>query len=245
MGKRAKALIGTAACVVLLGGAAILVAPTIYRTYFVEPAAEAPSLSADDAALSPAQSAPLDAATLQGEWSVGDGSYAGYRVDEVLNGTPVTVTGRTDEVSGSLTVEGQTLTAAQFTVDVASIETDSSQRDNYFRTQVAGVSAHPTATFTLTTPLTVTELPASGEVIEQTLSGDLTLAGVTHPVTFTAQLRALPAEQSGGRVTAEIAGQIPITFADFGMQSPNLGFVSVEPTGVVEFSLSLQGPTAP
>ena len=46
---------------------------------------------------------------------------AGYRVAEVLNGTDVTVTGRTDEVSGTLTAGGQTVTQASFTVDVASI----------------------------------------------------------------------------------------------------------------------------
>ena len=100
----------------------------------------------------------------------------------------------------------------------------------------------PTATFTLTSPLTIDSVPASGEVTEQTLSGDLTLAGVTKPVSVTVQLRALAASSGGNDGTVEIAGQIPITFADFGMTAPNLGFVSVEPTGTVEFSLSLERP---
>jgi hypothetical protein len=37
----------------------------------------------------------------------------------------------------------------------------------------------------------------------------------------------------------QVAGSIPITFADFGVEAPNLGFVSVEPDGFVEFSLTI------
>lgn len=242
MGKRAKALIITAAGVILVGGAAAFIAPVIYRDYFVEPAATAPKLSADDSTLQAESGAALDPAAFAGEWEVGDDSYAGYRVAEVLNGTDVTVTGRTDKVSGTLTAEGQTITQASFSVDVASIATDNPSRDDYFRGQVAQVSAHPTATFTLTDPLTIDRVPASGEVTEHTLNGELTLAGVTKPVSVTVQLRALAPEAGSSDGTVEIAGQIPITFADFGMTAPNLGFVSVEPTGSVEFSLSLDRP---
>nr|WP_245542796.1 hypothetical protein [Pseudoclavibacter soli] len=35
------------------------------------------------------------------------------------------------------------------------------------------------------------------------------------------------------------AGSIPITFADFGVTAPSLGFVSVEDHGEVEFLLNL------
>ena len=243
MGKRAKALIITAAGVILVGGVAAFAAPVIYRDYFVEPAATAPKLSASDTTLQSASGAPLDPAAFAGDWTVGKDSYAGYRVAEVLNGTDVTVTGRTDEVSGTLTAGGQTVTQASFTVDVASIATDNPSRDDYFRDEVVHASEHPTATFTLTSPLTIEKVPASGEVTEQTLSGDLTLAGVTKPVSVTVQLRALAAGEGSDSGSVEIAGQIPITFADFGMTAPNLGFVSVDPTGSVEFSLSLERPT--
>ncbi len=199
--------------------------------------------SASDTTLQSASGAPLDPAAFAGDWTVGKDSYAGYRVAEVLNGTDVTVTGRTDEVSGTLTAGGQTVTQASFTVDVASIATDNPSRDDYFRDEVVHASEHPTATFTLTSPLTIEKVPASGEVTEQTLSGDLTLAGVTKPVSVTVQLRALAAGEGSDIGSVEIAGQIPITFADFGMTAPNLGFVSVDPTGSVEFSLSLERPT--
>ena len=174
----------------------------------------------------------LDPSTLAGEWTVASGSEAGYRVEEVLNNTDVAVTGRTEEVEGTFTIDesGLTLLSADITVDVASITTDSSNRDAYFRDQALRTAENPTATFTLTDPVTLESAPKPGDVVKATAQGELTIAGVTKPVTASVEVR------SDG-VTAEIAGSIPITFKDFGVEAPNLGFVSVEPTGFVEFQL--------
>lgn len=244
MDKRKKALVFTIAGVILLGGAAAIAAPVIYRDFIASPAADSPALSADDTALTKTAGETLDPAHFSGEWKTAEGSYAGYRVDEVLNGSPVTVTGRTKQVTGSLTLEGQTVSQADFSVDIASIATDSSSRDNYFRTSVMNATEHPSATFTLTGPVTLATVPKSGEVVHQELSGNLTLAGATRPVTFTAQLRADAAAKEGAPSTIEIAGQIPITFADFGITAPSLGFVSVEPTGLIEVNMTMHGPDA-
>ena len=164
-----------------------------------------------------------------------DGSYAGYRVDEVLNGTDVTVVGRTEKVTGSLTVDGLTLTDAVIEVDVASIETDSASRDNYFRDTAMRAGTYPTATFRLTEPVTAPQAPAAGQPQTITASGELTMAGQTRAVTV--DLQAVWNGEGG-----QVAGSIPVTFADFGVEAPNLGFVSVEPTGAVEFSLLIQRP---
>ena len=244
MGKRAKTLIIVSASVLLLGGAAAIVGPPLYRDYFAAPAAEVPTLSADDSVLSETSTGPLDPALFRGSWVIGEGSYAGYRVNEVLNSTPVTVTGRTGEVTGTLELDGLTLSKADIAVDVASIKTDQPQRDSYFRDQLIKASKYPDATFSLTAPVTASKTPTSGEVVEQTVSGDLTIAGATKQVTFTVQLQAFADQQGSAPGTVEVGGQIPITFADFGLTAPNLGFVSVEPTGFVEFSLVIEGPTS-
>jgi polyisoprenoid-binding protein YceI len=215
--------------VVLLGGAAAIAGPVVYRDLIVGEAEAVPTVTADPGATNEAAVA-IDPSELSGEWAATDGSFAGYRVDEVLNGTDVTVVGRTEDVTGSFTVEGLTLTAAEITVDVASIETDSSSRDAYFRDSALRTSEHPTATFTLTGPVAAPSTPAVGEVQSLTATGDLTIAGVTRPVTV--ELEAVLGDGSG-----QVAGSIPITFADFGVEAPNLGFVSVEPDGFVEFSL--------
>jgi polyisoprenoid-binding protein YceI len=170
---------------------------------------------------------------LSGIWGVAPGSFAGYRVDEVLNGTDVTVVGRTENVTGTLTIDGLTLESAEITVDVASIATDSANRDSYFRDNAMRVGENPTATFVLTEPVVGETEPAIGEVQTVQATGDLTLAGVTRSVSVD-----LEAVLNGD--TGQVAGSIPVTFADFGVEAPNLGFVSVEPDGFVEFSLQVE-----
>lgn len=238
MKKSQKILIGVGAGVIALGVAAAIAGPMIYRDVIAAPAADTPSLTASEStettdSSDEAATGALDATALAGAWSVSDGSEAGYRVDEVLNGTDVTVTGRTDDVTGTFTIgdTGLTLDAAELTVDVASIATDSENRDEYFRSQAMNVSEFPTATFTLTDPVTLDSAPASGEVVKTQATGELTLAGKTQTVTAEIELK------SDG-TTAEIAGSIPITFADFGVEAPSLGFVSVEDSGSVEFQLT-------
>lgn len=232
-------MLGVGGGVLVLGVVAAIAGPMIYRDFIAAPAADVPTVSApkNSAEAKPsdgvATGQPLDAAKLGGTWTVANGSEAGYRVEEVLNGTDVTVTGRTSGVTGTFTVsaDGLTLEAADLKVDVASIKTDSANRDDYFRDKALHTSQNPDATFKLTKPVTLAAAPNSGTAVTAEAEGDLTIAGVTKPVTFSVQV------QSDG-TTAQIAGSIPITFQDFGVTAPDLGFVKVEPTGQVEFQLN-------
>src|SRR5690242_17742103 len=60
--------------------------------------------------------------SLAGTWKVGSGSTAGYRVGEQLFGQSNTAVGRTDQVTGSMTIAGTTVTKATVTVDMASVK---------------------------------------------------------------------------------------------------------------------------
>lgn len=170
-----------------------------------------------------------DAADLAGKWTVQDGSQAGYRVKEVLNGQDVTVVGRTTGVTGTATVEGTSLTAATVTVDMTSVATDNSSRDGQFLS-ILKTTEFPTSTFTLTGPVDISAI-ANGVASVQA-AGELTVAGVTKPVTAT-----LSAQKTADGV--EVQGSIPVTFADYGIDAPNLGFVKVENTGSIEMLLKL------
>lgn len=233
MRHRARAAIITAACVIVVGTTAAFAAPVIYRNLFAAAPEKIPTLSVEDGALDPSTGEALDPAALSGTWTVTAGSEAGYRVNEVLNGTNVTVTGRTPNVTGTVTADKLTITDAKLTVDVATIATDNGNRDAYFRDQAMHVSEHPTATFVLSEPVTAAAAPKSGEPVEQRLSGELTVAGVTRSVELTAQMRTDGA-------TANVVGRIPVTFEDFGVTAPSLGFVKVEPKGYIEFELVLK-----
>lgn len=217
--------------------AAAVAGPGIYRDHFAPPAAEAPTLITAEEVPAESPGTALTARDVAGVWIVSADSEAGYRVDEVLSGTHVTVTGRTDEVSGTFSIDesGRTLTAAELTVDAASISTDRAQRDDYFRTQALRTDEFPEAHFTLTEPVTLDAIPSTGEVVNAEATGDLTLAGVTQSVTFDVEMRC-------DGTTTELAGAVPITFEDFGVTAPSLGFVQVEPEGFVEFQLVAQHP---
>ncbi|NED95520.1 YceI family protein [Phytoactinopolyspora alkaliphila] len=169
---------------------------------------------------------------LDGTWTVAEGSEAGYRVDEVLNGMDNTVVGRTSEVTGQVIVSDSTATSAEVTVDMASVTTDSGSRDGQFQGSIMNTDQYPTSTFTLTEPVDLTGLADEGETVQTTAAGELTIRDVTRPVEAQLELR-----RSDG--TVQVVGSIPIIFEDFDVDPPNLAFVRVEDDGLVEFLLTL------
>ncbi|MET3450280.1 YceI family protein [Curtobacterium sp. 1544] len=221
--KRRKAVIwiSVIAAVVVIGVVAAIVGTNLYTSSENAKASAAPSVAASRAPST------IDDSDLSGEWTVGGNSEAGYRVHEVLNGSDVTVTGRTDSVTGSATVDGTSITKATITVQVADIATDSNQRDSYFRDSAMDTSAFPTATFELTEPV-ADAVPSGSGTTKVEASGNLTLHGVTKAVTATLEVGL-----NGDGV--DISGSIPITFSDYGVQAPSLGFVKVDDAGAVEF----------
>ncbi|MEB4614960.1 YceI family protein, partial [Leucobacter sp. M11] len=227
--KRTGLLITLGAGLVLLVVLAFTVGPILYRDLIVGPAASTPQEELS------AQAGPGAGGDLElgaGEWVLGEGSFAGYRVAEVLNGTDVTVTGRTESVSGRVTTSDTAVTAATIEVDVASIATDSSSRDSYFREQALDTATHPTASFVLDGTIAPDPVPGPGETIDLPVAGSLTLNGVTREITA-----ELTTALTDAGVT--VAGQIPVTFADYGVTAPDLGFVRVDDQGFIEFSLTL------
>jgi polyisoprenoid-binding protein YceI len=93
------------------------------------------------------------------------------------------------------------------------------------------VSKYPTGTFTLTSPIDLAPLPASGVIRDYTAHGRLTLHGTTRAVTVT-----LTAERKGAQI--EVAGHIPVLFADYNIQNPSFaGFVTTQDDGLLEFLL--------
>ncbi|MBO1752580.1 YceI family protein [Actinotalea sp. BY-33] len=172
---------------------------------------------------------PTEAGDLAGTWTVAEGSQAGYRVDEVLNGQDVTVVGRTEDVEGEVVIDGTDLAAADVTVSMTTITTDSSSRDGQFLS-ILRTAEFPTATFTLTEPVDISAIAGGSTSVQA--EGELTIAGETAPVVVD-----LEAQTTASGV--EVSGTIPVTFADYGVEAPDLGFVKVEDTGTVEMLLQL------
>lgn len=182
----------------------------------------------------------VDVATLDGTWTVVAGSdddptVAGYRVKEVFaaGAREVTANGRTSDVTGELTVAGGSVTEGTFTVDMTTLTSDEGRRDGAIKDRGLQTNEFPEGTFELTEPIELPEL-ADGDAVETTATGDLTLHGVTQPVTIDLTVRA-----SGDTFTVQ--GSAPVVMADFDIEPPSVGgFVEVEDTGSFEFVVNFE-----
>jgi polyisoprenoid-binding protein YceI len=181
----------------------------------------------------PAPAVTTSDAGLEGTWTLVKGSsFAGYRVDETLAGIgATTAVGRTSDVSGTLEFNGDAITAVEVTANLASLASDKSMRDGQLRTQAIETNRYPTATFSLTSPIQIDEVPADGQTVTQAITGELTLHGVT---------RSLEIEVQGllqdGRLV--VVGSTVIEFADYNIKQPSsASVISIEDHGTMELQL--------
>ena len=168
---------------------------------------------------------------IEGTWEVAAGSTAGYRATEVLFGQSTEGAGRTEDVTGTLVIEGTSATEGSFEVDLTTLESDDSRRDGQVQNRILETSQFPTATFELTEPIDFGSEPADLEEVTAQATGDLTVHGVTNSVSID-----LTARRNGDAI--EVTGSVPITWADFEINDPSGGPAQVEDTGTMEFALT-------
>lgn len=216
-----KLLIAAVALVVLVvGGTAFYI--NVVRD-------DAPErLSLEPEAAGEAAPAPAGDEGVEGTWTATEGSRAGYRVDEILFGQNATAVGRTSDVTGSLVIEGTSVTETELEVDMTTIASDQDRRDGQFQGRIMDTAQFPTSTFTLTSPIDLGEVPVGSEATTYESTGDLTLRGTTKPVTF-----ELSARRNGTNI--EVQGSIPIVFEEWGIPNPSTGPISTEDDGELEF----------
>ena len=165
------------------------------------------------------------------DFETASGSFAGFRVDEELTVGAVTAVGRTGGVTGSLTIDGGSLTAVEVTVDMNTIVSNDSRRERAIRNTVEAAS-FPTGTFTLTQPVELPSGLADGDQVTVDAVGDLSIAGATNEVTFS--ITALIRDDGFGIVT----GSVGLVWDDFGITPPSAPVVvSIADEGIVEFQL--------
>lgn len=201
--------------------------------------AAAPTLA--PTASSAAATAPSSDNGVAGDWTVGAGSVAGYRVREQLANLPAEsdAVGRTEDVTGSITVaadgDAATLTAGTLTVDTRTIQSDESRRDNRLRNEGLQTDQYPTATFKVTQAIDVPAGALAGTASDITLVGDLTLHGVTKSVQIPAK-----AQLADGKI--QVAGSTTFPLSDFGITPPNVGgfILSISDEGTLEFLVSFE-----
>lgn len=238
------AILAVVALVVVGGGAGLA-----YLFLRAAPPPPVASVSPSPGATSAATSAPGATAAPAGTQAAGAGttwtvdtsigtfsdftsSFVGYRVDETLAGNEAnTAVGRTPGVSGSLVLDGSTITAVEISADLTQLVSDDSRRDGRLREQAIETGRFPSATFKLTQPIDLGSVPADGATFDVTATGELALHGVTRTISL--PLRAVLA---GDVVT--VTGSIEIVFADYAIEKPTSFVVlSIEDHGIMELQL--------
>jgi polyisoprenoid-binding protein YceI len=113
---------------------------------------------------------------------------------------------------------------------MGTLTSDAANRDRQFNGSIMDTSTFPTSTFVLTQPIALPDNAVSGNIVNVIAQGDLTLRGTTRAVQF-----PLQAKVEGATFT--VVGNITIVFDEWGIPEPSLPGITVEPDGLLEFSL--------
>ncbi len=202
-----------------------------------EAALSSPTAEATDAA----SDAGGGAGSADGTWVVdvtsgsladGTSTFAGYRIDEELGGVGTnTAVGRTQDVQGSMTIDGTTIAELSVEVDMTTLTSDDSRRDGQLVERGLETGTYPDATFDLEEPIELGEVPEQGTTIAAEATGLLTLHGVSNEVT-------VPIEARWDGDTIEAVASFEVALADHDIEPP-VGFLvlSIAETGTVEMHL--------
>lgn len=174
--------------------------------------------------------APVAAAggPVDGAWRVGASSISGYRIGETVGVTSQDAVGRTEKVTGTMSLANATLSSGSWTVDMTTVTSDDSRRDQNYR-RVMAVDQYPTSTF-VANAANFGSVPADGVDVTVPITGKLTLRGKTRDVTFSVQAR-----RKNSRI--EVVGNIRVKFADYGIPNPSNGYARTDDHGLIEFLL--------
>ncbi|HEY7909109.1 MAG TPA: YceI family protein, partial [Thermomicrobiales bacterium] len=180
-------------------------------------AATAPSASA-------AAKAPGGATTYT---ITGDKSQAKVTVNEKLANlpSPSDAVLTTNAIQGQLFLGADTkpVEGAKIMVDMRTLKSDKTQRDNFIRTNTLQADQFPLAEYVITGVDGWTGPLTEGKSATFKLLGNMTIHGVTKPVTFDTT-----AMMQGGNVTG--TATTTFKFADFGMTPPHVSIATATDT---------------
>jgi polyisoprenoid-binding protein YceI len=191
----------------------------------------------------PAESAPETGSRPVQFVIVPEETTASYSIDEIFidqNNTLATAVGRTSAVEGELMLDFEDPAASQFgqfRVDISTLTSDRSRRDNAIRRQWLESASYPLATFDVKE---VRGFPAGareGEPVEFELVGDMTIKETSREVTWDVTA-VLEGDRLSGTATTFIL------LEDFDVPVPNIaGILRVTDgaTVTLDFAMESQG----
>ena len=164
-------------------------------------------------------------------------SYVSYEVQEQFLSKPFPseAIGKTSSIQGGLALQSTgtpTITALKVTVNLQTLTSDSSHRDDAIKGNWLQSNTYPLATFVVKTPQATSSTYTNGQQVTFKLVGAMTIHNTTHPETFTVQ-----GILDGSTITG-IAKSL-IYMKDFGFSAPSiLGLLTVKDGVTVTFNFT-------
>ncbi|HLF01658.1 MAG TPA: YceI family protein [Anaerolineales bacterium] len=166
---------------------------------------------------------------------VPDESTASYRVGEVFineNNRYNLAIGATNVVEGEIQLNfthPEQSTVGVITVDISTLTSDSSRRDNRIRREWLESTKFPIVTFTPTAVTGISPTARPGDDIAFQITGDLLIRETTRPATF-----EITAKLDGDSLTGTATTTILMT--DFNFDPPDIaGMLKAENEAILEF----------
>ena len=193
----------------------------------------------EDAAAKPKITATktVEGGSVDGNWTLtandANGSFVQYRVHEQFVGViDNDATGKSTDVTGSMTINGTTVSGVTVTANLAALKSDKDLRDNALKSRGLETDKFPTAKFVASGPVTLPSAPAKGATVKVEVPGSLTLHGVTKTVTVPIEARW------DGKTVQVVVKQLNINLPDYSITPPTGGPVAeVDDHGDLELQL--------
>ncbi len=176
--------------------------------------AAAPAASTTEAVGAPASTTGTILAQI-----VPEESEVRFLIDEVLNGSPKTVVGTTNQVAGEIAVNPSDPTQTRvgvIQVNARTLSTDSGMRNRTIANRILQTGQYEFVTFTPTSIVGLPEQGSAGQTYTFQIVGDLTIRDVTKEVTF--DVTATPQSESRLEGTATTT----ILYPDYNIAIPSV-----------------------
>lgn len=186
----------------------------------------------------------------KGATSGPDGAYAPsagaetavrFRINEKFGPLSHVAVIESTDVTGTFALAGTSISTVDLTVGLSALKSIDEQppgvpgvgnRINFLKDKGLETAKFPTATFKLTAPISLPSAPVKGANVTVQAPGELTVHGVTKPVT-------IPITASWNGSIIDISGNLDIALADYQLTAPSIGgFVEVTDKGTLEFKIA-------
>lgn len=185
-----------------------------------------------------AQNAQPASTDIDGEWGISRGLDAnatsvGFTFFEILPSDRRETSGSTQSVEGFATIEGGVLQAGEIVVDMNDISTDNERRDINVRNKILHTDEFPTATFTITEPADVSQVPGNGTPGKVSLAGEMEIHGESRPLTHEFDVL-----RDADRLI--VSGDVLIDRGEYGVESPDFVAAKIDDSGELNIRVALE-----